>query len=598
MIGAGIATAYFIYKFWKHEYHTDYFRVAVIQRVIDESLGQKGYVKLDVIETGKQEVELPISPPVNNATLITGMAGTGKSTNLTNQLWRESENGHVVIFSLKTFPSWTKEDFVNIPNFNLIDITQFLPSDIFSDPDRFASSFALAVLSHLSMRGMMFKAVYEQVRNLVAGGITSWNDFERAIDKMSRDRNNNFDRSVLSSIRDSIQQFKRFHGKQENLNIDWTHIKENYILSFSSFGDDNEALKIFYAEYLLRDLFSRQLGYVLAIDECHLLLKNTGSILATILRTGRVSTKLYVATQNLSDIENAHLQFGSVYLHYTINKDDFTAIHDDFVRDAVKHLRGHRFISLTEQHHNQSVSVYELDIANFKKACDEWNMEQKKVNDSIVSSSVPPVLLPEPVATVSVTPQEPRGDKREIKNKILYMLESNCHIGNDFNTELGYGRDDKRRFAVKEVLKDLVNSNDIRLMSYVTQKKNISPRKYYYRNEDKTESTCHRLLVSDIGKVVENIGDAVIADYQSNQSWDIETPKYYCDAVTGLKKGNIKDDISKLRVATKPVIFVCINRDVLVHYNNTLSVVDGIEGKYSVCCLDDLSEIIMNLEMR
>ncbi|MDE2588789.1 MAG: hypothetical protein KGL95_03900, partial [Patescibacteria group bacterium] len=301
--------------YYRHKVHDDFEIVGMIRREEDARL--KGYKIVRFTSVVKRGIDLltEIAGAVNRAVLVCGMAGVGKSLMLSVLLWKTSLQKKVVIFSLKTFPDWVEEDFVNSPNFTKIDMTQFLPTNIFSNANRFASAYALALLSNLSLKGMMYNAVRTQIRNLITDEVKSWDDLEKKIVRLRKERNTTFDTSVLNSIQDSIEQFRRFSGRQQDLNIDWKNATTNYVLSFSKFGDDNEILKIFFCEFMLRDVFSHQLGYALGIDEAHLLLKNTGSIVGTILRTGRVSTDLFIGTQNYSDIAREHLQFGSVYLH-------------------------------------------------------------------------------------------------------------------------------------------------------------------------------------------------------------------------------------------------------------------------------------------
>lgn len=542
--------------FFKHKIHDDFQIVGIIRREEDERL--KGYKIARLTKIAEKGIDLlaEIEHAVNNAVLVAGMAGVGKSLLLSILLWRTSLQKRVVIFSLKTFPAWVEEDFVNIPHFIKIDMTQYLPTNIFNNADRFASSYALALLSSLTMKGMMYNSVRNQIRNLITDEVRSWNDLKRKIEKVKRERNTTFDTSVLNSISDSIEQFKRFGGRQQDLHIDWKNATSNYVLSFSEFGDDNEALKIFYCEYILRDVFSRQLGYALCIDEAHMILKNTGSIVGTILRTGRVSTDLFVGTQNYSDIAREHLQFGSVFLHYTINKDDIDAIHDDFVKDAVRQLRGHQFVSLTAKHDNDKIMVYQADQTNFRKVVAEW--KETKKEEAFVPEVVPIV-------------EEETGKDEEKGEQIIYILRQSSVPLYGYEIGKSCGLPPKEAgLKVKQPLRILEKEGQVKIWKCQIRNKEVP---YYYLKNDNGRDPCHVLMMRESKK---HFGDWKIEFEATHgtQGADFilekEGKKLAVECETGLKNdiADLHDRIAKNQVENIPTIIVVPTNEKKIFYQH------------------------------
>lgn len=554
-----VGTIVMFVLFLRHKIHADFQIIGIIRREEDKRL--QGYKIVRFTDVAKKGMDLlaEIAGAVNRAVLVCGMAGVGKSLLLSIQLYRTSLQKKVVIFSLKTFPDWADEDFVNIPNFIKIDMTQYLPTNIFNDADKFASAYALALLSSLTMKGMMYHSVRNQVRNLITDEVKSWDDLKKKIEKVKRERNGTFDVSVLNSISDTIEQFQRFGGRQKDLDIDWKNATANYVLSFSKFGDDNEALKIFYCELILRDVFARQLGYALCIDEAHLILKNSGSIVGTILRTGRVSTDLFIGTQNYSDIAREHLQFGSVFLHYTINKDDIDAIHDAFVKDAVSLLRGHQFVSLTAKHDNDMIMVCQADPTSFRKAVAEWRQaEENKPQE---------VFVPEVVA--EATPEKKEEEK--LDEKIIDVLRQSSVPLYGYEIGKSCGLSPKEAgLKIKQPLRILERGGQVRI--WKCQIRKDEKPFYYLANDDR--DPCHNLMMKEVEKRINSDWKVELRNTHGKQGEDFlvekEGKKIALECETGLKNdvSDLQDRVAKNQAENKTTIIVVPTNEKKIFYQH------------------------------
>lgn len=613
LIGVAVASAIgaslfiFLYLRKSHNDTSRIHSIGIMSRSVSDSpeLQQRGYivVKPQLVPATPLAVVPYLQSKVSRAILVVGGTGRGKTavaTYVLSELITKSQK-KVVIFSLKSFPEWADEDFVNLPNCTVLDMTQFLPTNIFSNADRVASAYALALLSGLSLKGMMYQSVKNQVRNLITNDITSWDDLKKKIEKVKKERSSTFDISVLNSVQDSIEQFTRFQGRQENLKIDWKNATTNYVLSFSKFGDENLALKIFHAEYVLRDLFSKQLGFMITIDEGHFLLRE-GSITGLMLRTGRVSTDLMMITQGVSDIERAHMQFGTVFAFHTLNRDDIDAITDEFGKDCLRQLKGHQFVDLTELHGGET-RILELDVkgtyANLDKLKTEEKTDEKESEGSVhvqpikedIEISETVSKAPVQVANPSGTVDTPKLDKTEIKKKIVDLLENNAMNISPINYALGIERDDANgKFFVKKCLDELVKEKEIRVMKYVIAKKEAKPKKFYFRNENAhTITPIHEGLVADGRKEIEKVTH-VINDYDPHYGWDITTKFFEADAKSGLEH-DTKLLLEKIKSSKKIVVVFCVNYDVRDTYKNALGMVEGIENKWRCVCLDSLEDV-------
>ncbi|MDE2590796.1 MAG: hypothetical protein KGL95_14165, partial [Patescibacteria group bacterium] len=236
----------------------------------------------------------------------------------------------------------------------------------------------------------------------------------------------------------------------------------------------------------------------------------------------------------------------------------------------------------------------QVDPTNFKKAIAEWK--------ACVEGKPLEVFAPE-VAPIETKPEqdtnqsEAKVDAKELEDKIIGLLENGVPLHQyDIGTKVGYARNDtKGRLAVKAVLKKLLDEKRVRKIHYVTAKKGVKPRIFYFVNENRAETPIHEKGVEDCKKECEKIGEKILSEYKFNQGWDLEISCSFLDFKSGFQH-DLKDDIRKLRESKKPTIFVCANYEVTKRYQNALSVVDDTEGKYNVCCLDTLADVIKELK--
>lgn len=394
----------------------------------------------------------------NPATLYCGKAGTGKSTLMGENIWQQTDPQEceifgrtpetAVIFSPKTFRSMEDFDYA-LPAFERIDMTKKLPSNIFENHHAFVGSLLTAVYSTLTMRGMMVKNVETQLYKLLKkGNIQSWEDFETILNNAKK-RGGEFDKTVLESIEGDIQ-FLKDAGTEGTLDIDWSDLKKNYVLDFGTFGE-NRIAKVFFMEYYLRIVFNHRLQNILAIDEVHRLLnKGETSILSEVLREGRTSVKLHLATQNFSDVPPSNMHFGSIFAHETQNGDDFKACGDEFVKDYWKMLRGHQFIDLTHGHQNQTIPIYQLDPTRLNKVRDETRLiwEEKEESEQRVQQD----------KKIIATKKNNTTDN--LNEKVLDVLKTSDVVMYGYEIARKIGMSPKGAVQIRQPLRNLVGNKN------------------------------------------------------------------------------------------------------------------------------------------
>ncbi|MGH2613573.1 MAG: hypothetical protein ACRDFB_11075 [Rhabdochlamydiaceae bacterium] len=537
----------------------------------------------------------------NRNVFINGLAGNSGKSTLAEAILYDLINADeckkyfekpvpAVVFSPKKFAEGDLIDF-EVCGLKVVDCCKLIPN-IFADRDAFVESWEVMVGNKIDSKGITASQIAEACGSILAvKECKSWADFKNNIAQLRKRRDEVIMQSQLTWIENKIPY------------LDVGVISDDIPISnvIYHLGNLPEKARIYYYEAFLQMLVKKLesgLGAppILVLDEAHLLFKQEFSIIARYMRELRNQVFSIIAiSQNKDDCNPALLQFSRILCGQTSHLDKY--VNKPTIKDCVMQLQPRQFVDWTFTG-TDIVPCYSLNKKYVKKLGElkeEMRRQKMIAKESVIASSMPPVVLPEHIVPIQAV-VEVRADKGEIVKSILSSLEIDCHYANDFNKGLGFDRNDKRRADVNTVLKRLVGENKVRVLPYVTEKKNLAPRKIYYTNEGRMESTVHLKLVDDIKFIVEGLGDKVTAEYKSNQSWDISTARCYCEAFTGLKKGNLKDDVTKLRVVTKPLIFVCVNHETAGQLKESLSYVDGL-GKYSICCLDTLADVIRSLEI-
>ena len=608
-IGAGALAIFMIWRIIHVVENGDWRRVAIVTRE-QQDIGNNGRYVIPTrtnLPVAKLNLLYTIEKKAKKSVAFFGGAGSGKSTGLRYLCWAYTRDYQqigleyaitVFCFNYHRFAKGAG-DFEGL-GFDFIDISKNIPN-VFA-PENFeilCRAFATTFVSVIKSQGIMSSLLEDCLREtlqLKNKPCKSWADVIKNAEVLEKE-SDGIKSQVFGIIATKIIRLDA--GIVNEVQIDFTR---SAVLDFSLLNDDlcKDFFSEFYAELIYRkaideSVSGRPHSIAICIDEAQRLLKYSDrSVLVDILQGGRKHIRCWLATHVYTSLveQSRHFQHFQFLTQSDEDKKAITAL-VDLHGDSLRFLNETEFVWINDGNTTE-IPIYTLSLDIMNKDLEQVTSTQQKNNVYVppvaeveVSSDAPP--------QVDNIVEMPQKNKEELKEKIIDMLQNDAVYLNQINTKLGLGRDDTTRFLVKDIVKSLVANNEIRIAEYVTSKKNLRPRKLYFINKDRAETSVHRQGVEDIKQVCKNLGEKIIGTYQFNQGWDIELEFCYCDFKTGFSS-DVKDDVRKLQDSKKPVVFVCLNYDVKQRYENTLSVVDGMEGKYGVCCLDTLADTIRELK--
>lgn len=605
MVFAGLGAVMMAWRFWRmKEVKFPIECVGYFRRMENENPNVKRdsmVFELDIRQGANIVGELWEYP--NHNVMVTGVAGASGKTTMAEVLVDEISDeveckkyGYdkpmpCVIFSPKKFPKGETIDFDLAGRFRILDCSEEM-INVFQNREAFVLAWEVLVVNSIDNFGITASQIAEMTGEILDERVCrNWNDFEGNLEQLRKKKRNE---------KIALSQLNWISTKIKYLKVDATVLDiptSNVILYLGSLPSKGRS---FYYEAYLQHLVKKlednpSVKPVLVCDEAHIILKHQASIIGYFLRELRTHVSAIITiSQNLDDCDPQLLQFSKIFCGTQQHLKPF--MDKPTIKECVGKLPPYHFVDYTYRG-TDNVPVYSLS----QKAVEKIN--QLKQEGLRLRNSVSDAVKVQNDAVVAVAQPVLEEKKPEITGeRIVEMLQNDCMIANDISKAMGIGRDDNRRFQVKSMIEKLLSEKKIRKMLYVIENNSKGerrkPRKYFYISESRTETTIHLRLVDDVKKIVETEGDTIIADYKSNQSWDIETAKYYCDAVTGLKNGNIRDDVEKLKAEPfkKPTIFVCVNYEVMSRQQNALDSVEGIEGRFYCYCLDTLADVIRSLK--
>lgn len=521
-------------------------------------------------------------PRTNRNLSITGAAGSGKSFLGWKLLEKRVEEGYYKawVISPKMYDLWT-----SLEGFKIIDVSRVGLPDPFSYSPKYFINSVLLTCSNITSVGINADAIKNILTNLCNPPLRSFDD---AIERLEKLRKTSEYKLAIEGLLFRMKEFS-----QVTVVRDWKIEKSNVVWDFSELEGDS---LIFYSNLLIaisleQMVASKEKDFILVIDESHRLVhaKEKGdvsnySVLNNMARMGRAfSGGLWILSQFLSDIPYGIR--GNMGMQFVFNTTDFAdlgLVASDMLRYTVRNLKNFEFIDIKQHYDDHFIPIFQWIGTPIPSVRNEAEIKKEEKKEE-------PKILPEQ------TP-EPRLDRKEIESKIVELLEKESPLyGNEISKKIGIDNKSKDRITFKDALKSLLNNKKVRVVNFITER-DIKPRKYYFTQEGNAETPLHEDGVVRIKKVVESI-EPIISEYKGNQGWDLESATAYYEFKTGFQH-DVKDDVTKLQNKTqftKSAIIVCVNRDVQKHYEATLSVVDGIEGRFFVCCLPELVDIVRNM---
>jgi len=592
VIIVGVLVSLGILSWFKDKIKSGHAIIGTIKRVVNEDLKDRLQVWFKAEGPYDFDIVEYIGTKTNKSTLVVGGVRTGKTLEA-EFLCLKLPCKKIVVSFKKFHPNRRDFDI----GYTWIDLSKQLPN-FWKDPKSVVSAFRTAFFVDTNV-GLMIDTILDKFGEVLAENPKSFEEFFKILE--SQAKRNDWETNITNLVASKMKLIQRSLKDAKQGTIDFS--KGNIVLDAGNI--DSEQVKTFVVETLIRQIArveeqaQNSEKIYLVIDECwHLLTsKSQRSYLGEILLQGAYYIHVLCVTPSYSHLdENYQSLFGTILCFHNNSTEDGDAIEkgfSPFLSEAVKKLKSseaeveYHFIDLKFSSNDDFVPVWQMDKDILDKAKAE--AKQNVISETAFEADTNDAKEAEKEQEHAVAEDE----------LIIKILEKNefCMTAHAITNALGYTEKDYKRGNIHgRNLPDLERDGKIKLVGYVTTtlKVGMKPKKYYY-SIPTGESQIHRTILKDVKCVLNKLG-LKFTESQVNQWWDIETKNFYCDGKSGLQH-DVKDDLRKLQEKeTKKVIFVCVNYEVKKRYENTFSSVEGIEGKYQVCCLNELSNIILGLE--
>lgn len=337
--------------------------------------------KRDEREVGREIVRIATYPRIvdfqgylmekghNQNIAIIGMAGSGK-TEITYFIINQIKY-HKIIFQYKN------SDRYRELGYPVLFLKNYSP-DVFRDREAFTQAWITAFA--VENRGITASQIIPLIRNAV-DKCSNWQEFKAEIEKELKENEGTITGNALSDIRlklDSVYSDKQYE----------IEIPQDIVIDFENLNKD---AFVFYAEYLLRELYGEikagsRVGTMIFVDEAHAFTKTGNTIIPDLSAIIRSRGAFLFATQRASTIAgdikgNAGTQF---CFRQTEREDlnEISALSEPYHWIAQR-LKPYEFVDLAQQDSHEGIYVYRLinPKPDFKPVV-EWKPQTAKKENS------------------------------------------------------------------------------------------------------------------------------------------------------------------------------------------------------------------------
>lgn len=527
---------------------------------------------------------------------VTGQAGlSGKSTlleaieNEVTDLEECKKYGiepqNLVIFSPKHYDPDELMDF-DLGRAQVVNC-RYEMINPFEDAKAFKNSVAVMVSNDVNNRGIMASTAGDMAKRIIEyAPCLTWDDFFKNSDKVKDElKGDNVSIGVVNYLQTKLSDIR--------IDANVSDIPVEDVIFYLGDLEGRIARAFYYELYLqkyARELNSKKISRkpVLVLDEIHLIAKNEVSIISDFLRELRTRvTAIFVASQNWNDVDESLLQFAFCPAGRTLNLDPFAT--KPALRDCIALLEDTWFVDFAFTG-TDVVPVYQVrkEYVDKLKAIKETALRRRIAERECQAQEDIKKRTSEPLA------QESKKGLRDYEKSIIEILEKGefCMTAHAITNALGYTEKVGTRSNIHtRTLPKMIDEDKIRKIDYITStlKPEQKSRQYYY-SVPNGESQVHRNIIKDTKKVLDKF-KIKYTESQVNLGWDIYCQDFCIDAKSGLQH-DVFDDLRKLKKSTQKVIFVCANYQVKQKYEDGFSSVEDTEGKFLVCCLNELEEIL------
>lgn len=287
---------------------------------------------------------------------FTGASQHGKSY-LTRYFFKHFDDQQVIIFSFKP------EDQALKVGIEARDARRHLPP-IFKDPDAFAQAYYTTFFKETTPTGIQLQPTGSILVELAEVTQSSekrdWETFFASLERMRKRAPKN-EQASLDAIYRNTQQLEIEQATIGD-SIDY---RKSVVLDFSTIA--NTEARTFYAELVLRQLWNdlsstppRRMNVTICIDEAHRMTKQPFSIVHKISQEIGHRGRLWLITQNLTDIHpESRTNMATKFSFLAGDKDLLLYQHLDILHDALGRLRPYQFIDLQFPRFNEYVPVFQ-----------------------------------------------------------------------------------------------------------------------------------------------------------------------------------------------------------------------------------------------
>lgn len=306
----------------------------------------------------------------NRNIAIIGMAGSGK-TELTYFIISQMQQYHKVIFQYKN------SDRYRELGFPVLYLRRYSPN-VFKDKEAFTQAWITAFT--VENRGITASQIIPLIRNAV-NKCLNWQEFKEEIDKELKEQEGTITGNALTDIR---------------LKLDSVYSKEQYEIDLPDdivvdFEGLNKDAFVFYAEYLLRELYEQvktgtRRETMIFVDEAHVFTRTNNTIIPELSAIIRSRGAFLFATQRASTIAgdvkgNAGIQF----CFKQTERDDLNVVSalSEPYHWIVQRLPPYSFVDLAQAESEKGIFVFRVHHPKpaFKSVV-EWKPEANQEKET------------------------------------------------------------------------------------------------------------------------------------------------------------------------------------------------------------------------
>ena len=361
------------------------YAIAVVKEIQYEKSDQKTGREIKRFELYPRRIDfnddiLSIKAHNKNVT-ITGMAGSGKTE--LNYFIISQMKYHKIIFQYKN------SDRYRELGFPVLFLKKYSP-DVFRDTEAFTQAWITAFA--VENRGITASQIEPIVRD-IASKSKNWQEFKAEVEARAKREEGTITGNALADI--LLKTRAVYADKQYNIEI-----PKDIVVDFEEL---NEQSFVFYAEYLLRELYEEiktdeRTNSMIFVDEAHAFTKTTNTIIPNLSAIIRSRGAFLFASQRASTIAgDIKGNAGSQFCFKQTEKEDLDEVKalSEPYHWIVQRLKPYEFCDLAQENSHEGIFIYRLINPKPEfKPIQEWKPEEqeekeKEQNKEQVNMDIP-----------------------------------------------------------------------------------------------------------------------------------------------------------------------------------------------------------------